>query len=428
MKVAGRTHRRSYSSIYKIYRRVRFLRYKKKLAKRSRKELLLREKLEREEVRQKLAEYRKNEAEQYRIKLKADKEEQKRSKEDLLREFRERELLAREEFEKHSKADLEKLKEQQLIEEKESKRKLQEERYRRKQKFTQFIRSFNISTIRLRFREFRANAPRRRLAWIITLNSTILFLLSYFTLYLIYQAVTVIAGSLFDYPVILYYYEVYFNISPETWYHDSVKTIYSAGPLILFILAIISFIIYSNLKELTGNFKIFFLWSFLHGTNMLFGALLVGTLFDTGVGYVISWMYIMDTGKVLYSTISIFMLVIAGLISVKPFLFSGNHYFNYLSKENRTLLVTSQVIMPFLAGNIIIFLIRYPHFMFYETFTCLVMIISMLGIVFTYHNFHELYFDEDEKKIRFNWLFLFILIGIILFYRGILQLGIRIGG
>jgi len=428
MKVAGRKHKRSYSSIYKIYRRVRFIRYKKKLAKRSRKELLQRERLEKEEVRQKLAEYRKNEVEQYRLKVKADKEEQKRNKEDLSREFRERELLAREEFKKHSKADLEKLKEQQLIERQESNRKLQEERALRKQNFKQVIHSFSLSTIRSNFREFRENAPRRKVAWVITLNSTVLFLLSYFTLYLIYQAVTVIAGSLFDYPVILYYYEVYFNISPEKWYNDSVKTIFSAGPLILFILAIISFIIYSNLKELTGNFKIFFLWSFLHGTNMLFGALLVGTLFDTGVGYVISWMYIMDTGKVLYSTISIFMLVIAGLISVKPFLFSGNHYFNFLSKENRTFLIKFQVIMPFLAGNVIIFLIRYPHFMFYETFTCLVMIISMLGIVFTYHNFHELYFDEDEKMIRFDWLFLFFLLGIILFYRGILQLGIRLGG
>ncbi len=52
------------------------------------------------------------------------------------------------------------------------------------------------------------------------------------------QVITVIAASFFNYPTIVHYYEIYFNISPEAWYHDSVKTIFSSGPLVNFTVGI----------------------------------------------------------------------------------------------------------------------------------------------------------------------------------------------
>ena len=209
--------------------------------------------------------------------------------------------------------------------------------------------------------------------------------------------------------MIVYYYEVYFNISTEAWYHDSVKTIFSSGPLILFVIGIIFLIIYSNIREMSGNFKLFFLWGFLHGINMLFGALLVGTLFETGVGHVISWMYIMDTGRMLYSTISIFILVVAGMMSLRHFLISGNAYFNEVTGENRGFLLRAQVLIPFFAGNAIIFLVRQPHFMYYETFTNMVLIICLLPIFVASGTAHDLFFDEDERKPRLEWIALVML-------------------
>ena len=424
----SRIHKRSYSSFYKIYRRIRFIRFKRKLARSQNRLALEARKKEKEELRLKFREHRQSEAEQFRLKRKAERSEQKRLKAEMEKEFRERELLAREEWKQLSESDRIKLQAQLQQEKSERLAQRRLEKKQRKVNRIRFIRSINYRNFKERILNFRENAPKRRLFYTISFNSTILFVLSYFILYLVYQLVTIIAGGFFDYPMIVYYYEVYFNISTEAWYHDSVKTIFSSGPLILFVIGIIFLIIYSNIREMSGNFKLFFLWGFLHGINMLFGALLVGTLFETGVGHVISWMYIMDTGRMLYSTISIFILVVAGMMSLRHFLISGNAYFNEVTGENRGFLLRAQVLIPFFAGNAIIFLVRQPHFMYYETFTNMVLIICLLPIFVASGTAHDLFFDEDERKPRLEWIALVMLAVILLIYRGVLAMGIRIGG
>jgi len=290
------------------------------------------------------------------------------------------------------------------------------------------LRSLNISTIKRKWNSFRENAPKRRRFILISFNSTVLFLLSYFALFLLSQAITVIAARFFDYPTTVYYYEIYFNISQESWFHDSVKTIFSSGPVINFVIGITFLIIFSKIKEKTGPFKLFFLWGFLHAVNMLFGALLVGTLFDKGVGYVISWMYIMDSGKVLYSILSIFLLVVAGLISTRQFLISGNTYYNEINPGHRSSFIFSQVFLPYLAGNAFLLIIRLPRFVFYDTFISLTLILCILPILFTYATYNELYFEEEEKKPGIIWIALGVLILIIFIFRVILEIGLRFSG
>jgi hypothetical protein len=279
-----------------------------------------------------------------------------------------------------------------------------------------------------KFREFRENAPKRRRFALISFNSTILFLLAYFCFFLSSQAITVIAASFFNYPTTVYYYDIYFNISQEAWFHDSVKTIYSAGPLVNFVIGITFIIIYSNARESTGPFKLFFLWGFLHSVNNLFGAMLIGNLFEAGVGHVISWLYIMDTGKVLFSIISIFLLLIAGLMTTKQFLISGNTYYNEINRSNRTSFIISQVFMPYLAGNAILFAIRQPRFVFYDTFIAITLIISILPILATFSSFNDLFFEEDEKKPGLVWFAIIALAGAVFLFRGVLAIGLSFGG
>lgn len=423
--MATHKHQRSDSSFYRIYRRIRFIRYKKRLKKKQLKEFILSQRSEQEDIRRRLDEYKRTEAEQTRLKIKAEKKSQKRIKQDLEREFREREIQAKAEFERLSKRDTEKFNAENLAEKERRKLQYKQERIQRRHTFIQAIKSLTPPAL---YRTYKENAPKRKLYNTIFINSTVFFLLSYLLFYLTYQAVTVIVGYLFHYPTIVYYYEVYFNISSEAWYHHSVKSIYSSGPLALFILGLISLIIYNNLKELTGNFKLFFIWAFLHGVNMLFGALLIGNLFDTGIGYVLSWLYITDSGKVLTSTFSVFILIVTGMIVARPVMISGNHYFNEINRENRRLFVIFQMILPFLAGNIILIILRSPHFMYYETFMNFVLAIPLMAILASTPNQHDLYFEEGEKKVRIGWIFVVILAIVLFFYRGLLARGIHIGG
>jgi hypothetical protein len=428
MSSQSKPKKKSFSPVYKVYRRLRFIRHKKKLAKKNRLEIRHRETLEREENRVSLKEFKLSERQKRKLKEKADLEERRRTKIELREELRQLKIQSK--LEQRQLNIQEKVKARKIRKQDKRDRKRLLKRLLRSQResFIQSIRSINLTTIRIKFKNFRENAPKRKLFALISANSTILFLLAYFSLFFIAQTVTVIAASFFNYPTIVYYYEVYFNISAEAWFHDSVKTVFSAGPLVNFVIGIGFLVVYHNTRETPGPFKLFFLWGFMHSVNMLFGALLVGTLFETGVGHVISWMYIMDTGKVLFSILSIFIMVVAGLIATKEFLVSANSYYCEINPTNRTFFILAQVFMPYIAGNIILTFIRQPRFVFYDTFTSLALIISVLPVLATYRSFNELYFEEEEKKPGFVWLSGAILAAVILFFRIVLAFGIRIGG
>jgi hypothetical protein len=323
-------------------------------------------------------------------------------------------------------------------ESKEDKEKRRAERKSYKRKRRRLFRYAARAQVKYFFREVRTFRPadirdlfsdnKDRIARFIRilLNSTVLFLLSYLFIYLAAQAITVGAALLFHYPTIVYYYEVYFNIGIEDWYHDSVKTIYSAGPVFSLLISIASLIIYNRIKESVFLFKLFFLWCFLHGFSMFFGAILVGSLFETGIGHVISWMYVMDTGKLLYSIISLFMLVVAGMLVIRPFLISGNTYYQKVTQHNRRAFIWAQVILPYFIGVALLMALRLPRFMFYETFITFTMFISLLPVISAYPSIKELYFEEDVKPAFFEWKYFLILIAVLLLYRGVLNFGIPI--
>jgi hypothetical protein len=56
------------------------------------------------------------------------------------------------------------------------------------------------------------------------------------------------------------------------------------------------------------------------------------------------------------------------------------------------------------------------------------MIISILPILVTYIAYNDLYFEEEEKKQGVAWIPLLILGGVVIFFRVILEIGLRIGG
>lgn len=425
MTTQSRHNRKSYSSIYKIYRRFRFLRHRRKTLRKKALEARHAGETEKAELRRKLREFRIEQNAQQRLKRKADRERLKAEREELALEFKERRKQARIEFEKLLKEDREKARLNRLQAKKERRRLF---RFYLRSQFRRLLLSYRLlspGNIRKSFHSYRQGAPKRKSFFIITANSTVMFLFSYLSLFLLSQATTVIAAGFFNFPTIVYYYEVYFNISPDEWYHDAVKTIFSAGPLLNLLIGFSFLIIFNNIRELTGVFKLFFLWGFLHTINMLFGAMLIGTLFETGVGHVISWMYVMDTGKMLYSIVSIFILVLTGLVATRQFLFTGNSYYNKLDRQNSTLFIMAQVLLPYILGNAAMILIRQPKFIFYDTFVLLTLIIVIIPVLATYRTYNDLYFEEGEKKQHITWISLLLLMLLILFFRGVLSMGLH---
>jgi hypothetical protein len=402
---------------------LRYLRHLKRKRKRLLREIKLKRIAEQKQMQEDLREHVRQLKIQEREKELYEKDRQRKEKEEVKLRLKEQESL-REDIRKDEEAVGHERKQQEKALLKRKRRRLL--KYLIRIQARNFIRSVRYYRPSDTVKYVRRNKEQIVRFLKVVMNSTVMFMFSYLTLFLLTQLMTVLAARLFHYPTILYYNEVYFNISVEDWYHDSVKTIFSAGPLAALFAGIVFMIVYNGRKEGAGLFKLFFLWGFLHGVSMFFGAMLVGTLFEKGIGHVISWMYIMDTGKVLYSIISIFMLVLAGLLATKPFLISANTYNKNLTRHNRRSFIWAQVILPYLLGTFLLMLLRMPVFMFYETFVTFTIALSLLPLVATYSAYTDLYFEEEEKKAYVDWRFFLMLVTLILIYRGVLNFGINI--
>ncbi len=262
--------------------------------------------------------------------------------------------------------------------------------------------------------------------WIIAINSTAFFLLSYLIIYFLTQLSACIAALNFEITTVLYFNRIYYNIIASDWTADAVKIVFSTGPLLSLFIGLILLIIYSKIYQNNNLAKILVLWGIFHAFNIFFSSLFVGTLLGTSLGHVLSWMYFQDTEKMTISIIAIFAIFGFGLISAKPFIFSSNLYFKNYTEHNRKTFIIGQLVIPLITGSLIIYLLKLPDVSYYEIGVLITMIIMMLPIYMKYKSFQDYYFDESEIKIKFAKVWLIVTIILLIVLRVILGIGLHI--
>jgi hypothetical protein len=260
----------------------------------------------------------------------------------------------------------------------------------------------------------------------IIINSTAFCLLSYLVVYLLFQLTTIIASNIFDIPNTLYYNRIEYNVRPEVWTFDSVKVIFSAGNIVLFLLAVSFLVIVIKALEYNGLLRLFFLWGFIHSISMLFGSFVIGAFNFEGFGIVLSYLYLEDTAKMLLLFAGLLIIIGIGMAMVKPFLFSANIYYNFLSPEMRPVFRRDQFILPFIASSIILFVIKYPLSL-YETLIIFIPIFLLLPLFWGIGRYPVFYFEEEDKSIKISTKLILITTGIYSIYRIVLAIGINIG-
>jgi len=439
--------------LYSIYRRCRYIRYQKKQKKKKRHQKLIEKKLEKKQFKESLRTLSSTgrDAEKQKVisRRKEEREERARIKKELKTRLRiERQLernKARAEKEEKKREQLEvrrilkeKIQQEKLIdiqrkkEFKENKRRyrIRKKRLqpyllrRRTREFFSGIRSLNRHTLRSWFTWMGTlvfHSKERGNFFKIFLNSILLFIISYELIYLIGQLITVWAATTFDYRVILFPYKIFYNIDSDQWNPDSVKILYSIVPFTGLILGIVSIIIFSNLRNQPGIFKLFYLWGFVHGMVLFFGSTLMGALLNQGFGWVLAYMYYRDTGKMIFSIIAIFALVSIGGAIARSFLISGNSYFNFVNRDNRRFLFFGQVLLPGLLGTIIIGVLKIPpdpYFMamdeyLFEVSKVGTFLLILIPMTLAFRSFGETYFDEEPRRIRFIWTYLILAVVLI---------------
>ncbi len=194
----------------------------------------------------------------------------------------------------------------------------------------------------------------------ISLNSLGFFLLSYLFVYLLHQSVTCFAASLFNVRTLLRFNDLLFFTDDSGWNFSSVKTIFLAGPIITFFCGIVFLMIAYRIHEYDGLLRLFFLWGALHASNFFFGAMIVGVITGSGIGYALNWMFLMDTGKLIVVLLAAVSLINTGIIITRMFLFTVNSYFPELRKDRKCEYLRVQLLYPFLFGSLILYFVKSP--------------------------------------------------------------------
>ncbi len=233
----------------------------------------------------------------------------------------------------------------------------------------------------------------------ITANSTALYILSYLFVFIVHQASKILAAVIFNYSLEFNYTEITFLVYKYSWTFDSVKIIYSAGPIICLILSIFMIVVAIKFREFDGLFKVFFLWGFVHSVNLFLGSAIAGAMLGEGFGHVLTWMYIPDTGKLIFTLIGLFGLAAVGFAVTKLFLLSANSYFNMQEVSDRPGFLFYQALLPFILGTVVIIAIRFP-LSYYELLRILTPLIVVLPLFINSKGFPITYFDENPKTIK----------------------------
>jgi len=113
--------------------------------------------------------------------------------------------------------------------------------------------------------------------WTIAINSTVAYLLASIIVFYINHVMTIIGAALYGFDLSFDYNLIYYHVESYEWSADSVKLIFSAGPILVLIVGFVSMIFFSKLKENETRLKTLLIWIALISFNHFFGGLVIGT-------------------------------------------------------------------------------------------------------------------------------------------------------
>jgi len=269
--------------------------------------------------------------------------------------------------------------------------------------------------------------PEPHLFRIITINSLFLYLVAYLFLYATSLMITGFTAVMYNIPVVIYYNDIDFLIRGIDWTPDSVSGVFSSSPAAMLLIAVFLLIIYKSVETERGIMRLLALWMIYHALTRLFGEILVGALMDKGFGFVILYLFVTDTGKVVLTILGLVVMIMIGTWMTRQSLYTANIWFNDLRKSYRNKFIISQFFLPYLIGNIVIFLFKIPETSLFDISLNAAMILFLVPLPIRSASYKDFYFDLEPRKVALIPLLPVITVVMILVFRIVFGFGMRLG-
>jgi hypothetical protein len=260
------------------------------------------------------------------------------------------------------------------------------------------------------------------------INSTLIYLITFFITYLTYQALVMFVASRFGINSILYFFEVYFPIGNNNnsglWSDFNIILITFSGPFICVILGVYFLLLYVRKEKTKGLKKLFFLWLSFHYLNLFMGAFVGGVVTHQGFGYVIEWLFMPTFLRFGLSILFLFAMGMIGYYQTEYFLESSNSIY-WTQRYKKPWLLIFGALVPWAFGSVFLFILRYPYvipqhttIVVYDTIIYMTMVFFIAPMLVNFKA--KPLFDQSVRKARgrrINWMYLVIFVLIVFTFR-----------
>jgi hypothetical protein len=258
-----------------------------------------------------------------------------------------------------------------------------------------------------------------------TINSTALFIIAYLLVYLVYQISVLVAASRWKLDSVLFYYDLAFNDYSPLWSRFNIIVVTGSGPVISLLVGVLFYKVFSNRRKVKGFMKLFMLWIAFHGFNFFFGAFSSGVSFDKGFGYVSAWLYLNVFWQIFLSLLFLFILGILSYYSAPKFLDTSNSA-SRVKPQIKLKFLLYQVTFPYLVGVLIIFLVKLPNNMPYDTGNLITFVFAAVPVLFNRYARPTKSFEGERKPTTIKWWYIVLFVVLLLAFRIGLNNGLHI--
>jgi len=288
---------------------------------------------------------------------------------------------------------------------------------------------------------------------VITLNSTVLFLLSFFLVHFLTHLVTGFAAWISGISTTLFYTMVDFQIRYWNWTEEMVITVFSLPALFALIGAVLCSLPFigkmkrpaffhrlryftrkqrhrhhremrkreleKQVKRLHGDepasanhrrsrklswtVRLFLLWTLYNALTYFFSGMLYAFLFHRRFGYVIWYAFNNDLFELFFAGVAFISLITIGYVFAAQFFYSARMYLNDLTDRNRLPFIFSQALFPFAIGTAVTILLQIPKFDPSLVLLNFALLFLLLPLPSRAARFDSLHFDRTEKPVRPAW-------------------------
>ena len=187
------------------------------------------------------------------------------------------------------------------------------------------------------------------------LNGTAIYILAYYLVWGLHQAAKMEVSRLYSLRGNWDPSRIVYTLTDSEWWPTAIIAVHGVGPLACLLTGLVAFQWYwKRERARRGQIKLLLLWVAFHSCNAVFGALLADTFTQSGFWYVSDWL--LRLGNV----VNIILALLAGLVQLAVGYFGAIAFLQahdsrtVMRYENRTLMVISTLVVPWVVGGIFI--------------------------------------------------------------------------